>query len=126
MAYYVSLLAAPFVTSTRAVVGFIAVIRLLLFCPQLLPIIVPEGTWTYVTPRKAHWADAGPFKFIGVCSALLWIVQTSVALRDDGFHISRIFGAINDSPAVSALGYDFILSMASLGIWALVVRSDLA
>lgn len=79
-----------------------------------------------MTPRKAHWADAGPFQFISICSALLWVLQTFVALKSTGFDLSRIFSALNDNPAVSALGYDYILSLASFGTWALSVGSDLA
>jgi len=126
VAYYVFVLAVPFVSGTEAFVGISIVIRLLLSWPFLLPGIVPEGGGqSYLTPRKASWIDAGPFQFIGICSALLWLLQTIMTFRDHGFHVGRILGAINDSSAVSALGYDYILSLISIGVWILNVGSDI-
>ncbi len=122
VAYYIFVLAAPFVAGTGAFIGVVILIRLLLVAPLALPAIVTEGGGqSYATPRKAHWADAGPFKFIGICSALLWVLQTFVALKTTGFDLSRIFSSLNDNPAVSALGYDYLLSLVSFGTWALVV-----
>lgn len=126
-AYYVFVLAAPFVAGTSVFVGVVIFIRLLLFGPLILPAVVRQGGGqSYLTPRKASWADGGPFQFIGICSALLWLLQTFVAFKDNGLQISRILGAVNDSPAVSALGYDYVLSLASLGIWAFNIGSDIA
>ena len=126
VAYYVFVLAAPFTAGTGVFITVIAFIRLLLFCPLILPTIVGEGGGqSYLTPRKASWADAGPFKFIGICSLLLWNFQTVVALRDSGLNVGKVLTAINDSPAVSALGYDYIFSLISFGIWAFTVGSDI-
>lgn len=122
VAYYSFVLAAPFVAGTGTFIGVVIFIRLLLVAPLILPAVITEGGGqSYLTPRKAHWADAGPFKFIGICSALLWFLQTFVALNNTGFDPSRIINSLNDNSAVSALGYDYILSLASFGTWALVV-----
>ena len=126
-AYYLFVLSAPFLASTTVFISIVIIIRLLLFCPFVLPALVPEGGGkSYLTPRKAIWADAGPFQFIGVCSALLWILHTFVTLKDIGVHLGKLFSAINDDPSVSALGYDYILSLASLGIWTFNVGKDVA
>ena len=126
VAYYLFVLAAPFAVGTGIFIFVVIIIRLLLFCPFILPAIVSEGGgMSYLTPRKAKWAGAGPFQFIGICSVLLWTMQTLVTLKDNGFHLGIIIGSVNDSPAVSALGFDYVLSLASLAIWALSVGSDL-
>lgn len=118
--YYISVLAAPLVAGTRVFIAVVVLIRLLLIAPLILPAVVAQGGGqSYSTPRKAHWMDACPFYFIGVCSALLWTLQTSVALKSTGFDMRRIFGALNDNPAVSTLGYDFILSLVSIFTWLL-------
>ena len=126
-AYYLFVLSAPFFAGANVFVGIVVMIRFLLFCPFILPAVVPEGGGkSYLTPRKASWADAGPFQFIGVCSALLWLMHTFITLKDNGVHFGKIFSAVNEDYAVSALGYDYILSLVSLGVWALQVGNDVA
>lgn len=39
--------------------------------------------------------------------------------------VSRVFGAISEHPAVSATGWDVVLSGLSLGIWAAVRGLDI-
>lgn len=129
MAYYVFVLLAPFTADGSG--GFFIIIvvfiRLLLFFPLLLPMIVPEGGGkSYLTPRNAGWMDAGPWYFIGVLSVLLWLSQTFTALKDNNGHVGRVLGAVNDSPAVSALGYDYMLSLVTLGFWAFGVGNGIA
>lgn len=127
VAYYIFVLAAPFVAGTGAFIGVVILIRLLLVAPLTLPAIVPNGGGqSYLTPRKAKCADAGPFQFIGICSAMLWILQTFVALKSTGFDLGRILNSLNDNSAISALGYDYTLSLASSGTWALIVAQELA
>jgi len=126
VAYYIFIFAMPFVAGTGAFIGVVILIRLLLVGPLSLPAVVSEGGGqSYLTPRKAHWADAGPFQFIRICSGLLWVLQTFVALKATGFDLGRIFSSLNDNPAVSALGYDYILSLVSFGTWTFVVGRNL-
>lgn len=126
-AYYIFVLAAPRVAGTGAFLAIVILIRLLLVVPLTLPSIVAQGNGqSYLTLRKAHWVYACPFDFIAVCSALLWTFQTFVALYDTGFGPTRIVGALNDNPAVSALGYDFLFSMISIAIWVLLGGRDSA
>ena len=123
--YFIFIFTIPFTAGTGFFIGVVIVIRLLLFTPFILPIIVPEGGGTsYLTPRKSSWVDAGPFGFIAICSALLWSVQTFMALRESEYSVSRITAARDHNPAVSALAYDYILSLVSLGVWAVTVGSD--
>ena len=126
-AYYTFVVAVPFSARTFFFITAVILIRLLLFCPFVLPAVVPEGGGkSFLTPRKASWTDAVPFQFIGILSALLLSLQTFLALRNSGFQAGSILGAINDNPAVSALGYDCVLSLISLGTWAVVVGGDVS
>lgn len=126
-AYYIFVLAAPLVAGTGAFLAVVILIRLLLIVPLILPTIVAKGDGqSYLTPRKAHWTDACPLHFIVVCSALLWTVQSFVALKNTSFGLSRIVGALNDNPAVSALGYDFVLGLISIATWVLLGERDSA
>ena len=63
--------------------------------------------------------------YVGTCSAVLFVVQTVITLREVEFNISRVLDAIHDSPAISALGYDYVLSLVSAGIWNSMVGSYL-
>lgn len=125
LGYYLFVLAAPYVAGTGAFVGVVVVIRLLLFCPLILPTLVAEGGGqSYLTPRKSHWADATPVKFIAICTGLLWTLQIFMVLRENGPYPDKFYNAIHDSPAVSALSYDYILSIVSFGAWNFAFRTN--
>ncbi len=86
----------------------------------------------------------GAYRFIAIASAVLITTQTVVAIRDNlpegykiavpkedsgminhcasvGTAIVKVLGAINDNPAVSALAYDYILSIISFLMWYFLI-----
>ena len=125
--YYVFVGVAPYMIGTNAFIGVVITIRLLLFCPLYLPMIVPSDSGKeYLKARDTQRIFRRIIGYVGICSVVLFVVQTSMTLREIGFNISRVLGAIHDSPAVSALGYDYVLSLVSAGIWNSMAGSYLA
>lgn len=115
---------APYAASTRALIPVVLVIRLLLCCPLVLQMYVPGSWgWDYLNIRDRSTAYISSFRIVGACAVILFFFQTAVALRDHG--PGEILGSINDSPAVSALGYDYLLSLVSAFTWVNLVGSDL-
>lgn len=115
--YYMNLILLPRTVGTRAFIPVILSTRILLICPLLISHLcsrifrgVPKST--VEVPRAygaAYWC-------IISCSAVLFVGQTVIPLKD-GAGISRVVAAINDQPAVSALGWDFLLAIVSLITW---------
>ncbi len=75
-----------------------------------------------------------------ISSNVLFMTQTFIAIKDNLPHsrrndvsrqdpvvvnyfvgiitvVNKVFGAVNDNPAVSALGYDCVLSILSFCVW---------
>ncbi len=139
--YTMSIFLAPFLVGTHMFVPIVFIIRLLLFCPLLLPLVIPRSFKNSHFRRKhVHRAYQGAYKFIVVSSAALVVIQTILAIKDNLFHsprhlvtgqdpitsqrragvttaIARVLEAVNDNPAVSALGYDYVLSVISFLTW---------
>ena len=99
-------------------------IRLLLFCPFLLHLVLPESSVqkSKLIRYHIHSAYEGTYKFTARSSAFLITLQTVLVIKDNyqaglDSAVSRILQALNDSPAVSTLGYDYILSVISLLTW---------
>ena len=125
--YYVFVGLAPYMIGTNAFIGVVIMIRLLLFSPLYLPTIVPSDSGKeYPEARDTQRIFRGSFGYVGICSVVLFVSQTLMALREVGFNGSRVLGAIHDSPAISALGYDYLLSLVSAGFWSSMVGSYLA
>ena len=123
VAYYALIFFAPYAAGTNALISVVIAIRLLLFCPLLLPNVIPQYLGKkQITAQKVYQEYSGAFRIIGVCSALLFAFQTTVALQDYNLKFWKIAAAITDSPAVSALGYDYVLSLASFALWVVMVR----
>lgn len=124
-----------------------ALSRVLPFIPLSLPYILPESFGTVNThPHTTYNTYTTIFRTIAATSALLHLKSTVLALfyntpeshyyRHSLLHpfeeehrsaldrgttaIGRVFGAVNEHPAVGAVGWDVILSGLSLGIWAAV------
>ena len=126
-AYYIFVVLAPYTAGTDSFLGVVGAIRLLLFSPLLLQAAVPGSFGgRSAKARDVYTAYYGSFMFMGACSALLIVVQTAMAFRETAFDPSKVLRSINDSPAVSALGYDYLFSLVSAGVWARIVGSDLA
>ena len=125
--YFLSLLLLPFLVRTRFFIPMVFTLRLLLFCPFLLHLGFLERnleTSNFVR-EHIHGAYKETYKFIAVSSAFLITVQSVMAIKnsqDSGLSSasSRILRAINDDPAVSALGYDYVLSAASFVTWYMI------
>lgn len=128
-----------------------ALSRALPFSFLVLPYIIPES-WgkVYSHPHDSHKAYTRIFQYISVFSALLHVKSTFLALfyntpdstyyRHSLLHpfkeeyrstfdrsttaLGRVFGAIGEHPAVSAQGWDVLLSGLTLGIWATVRGLD--
>ena len=125
--YYVFVGLAPYMIGTNAFIGVVIMIRLLLFCPLYLPMISPsESGKEYLKAGDTQRIFGRIFEYVGTCSVVLFVVQTVMTFREIGFNISRILGAIHDSPAISALGYDYVLSLVSAGLWNSMIGSNLA
>lgn len=125
--YYVFVGLAPYMIGTNAFIGVVITIRLLLFCPLYLPMIVPRDFGKkYLKARDTQRIFRRVMGYVGTCSVVLLIVQTLVTFREMAFNISSVLGAIHDSPAISALGYDYVLSLVSAGLWNSMVGRYLA
>lgn len=125
--YYVFVGVAPYMVATNAFIGVVITIRLLLFCPLYLPTIVPSDLGKkYLKARDTQRIFRRIIGYVGTCSVVLLVVQTLMTFREIGFDISRVLGAIHDSPAISALGYDYVLSLVSACLWNSMVGSYLA
>lgn len=121
--------------------------RILPFVPLALPYILPQRFGSvHAHPHTTYNTYKTIFRTIAVASVLLHTKSTVLALYYNapeshyyrhsllhplrGEHRSaldrytvatgRIFGAINEHPAVSAVGWDVILSGLSLGLWAAI------
>ena len=122
-----------------------ALSRLLPFLLLFLPYTLPSSFGSVLgNPHAAYNNDTKIFRTIATTSALLHLKSTALALfyntpeshyyrhsllhpfkevhrsaLDRGYTaVSRLFGAINEHPTVSAVGWDVLLSGLSLGIWA--------
>ena len=126
-AYYAFVTLAPRVAGTEAFIGVVATIRLLLFCPGFLPTVVPSSFGSKVLKvRDAYRAYYGSTTFIGGGWMMLTVIQTTVALMEEGIESLEFPAAINDSYAVKALAYDVFVGLGSAWIWIDMIRSDLA
>ncbi|RDW78424.1 hypothetical protein BP5796_06276 [Coleophoma crateriformis] len=117
----------------------------------LLPYLIPEswGT-THTHPHSAQKTYTTLFRTISSLSALLHLKSTGMALfystpSSEYYHptllhplnhehrstldrssaaIAKLFGAIGEHPAVSAVGYDVLLSGVSIGLWTAIRSLD--
>ena len=125
-AYYGFAALLPRVTGTEAFIGVVVTARLLLFCPIFLPMVVPSSFGSKVLKvRDAYRACYGSTVCIGGGWMMLTIIETTVALMEEGIESLKFPASINDSRAVKALAYVFV-GLGSTWIWIDMIRSDLA
>lgn len=125
----------------------IAATRVLPFIPLTLPYILPESFGTvHAHPHANYNTYTTIFRTIALHSVLLHLKSTAIALFDNtpesyyyrhsllhpfkeehrsplnpGYtSFSRLLGAVSEHPAVSAVGWDVMLSGLSLGVWAAI------
>lgn len=123
-AYYILLARAPTSIGNPISMSIIIVLlRILLLCPSLLlrASVFFEALGVTSTSTSTQDAQSGGYTTSYVlalfCSSVLFLQQTAWALR--GHKVGEILTAINSSPAVSALGYDFMWYVVSCTVWFL-------
>lgn len=117
LAYYLFVFSAPFVLNEPAFVSVVFVIRLLLLCPfvfriPLFEVFSPKS----IAASSIHSGYLASYNLGFLCSLILCIQQTYVAMNENSF--TTILTAINRDPAVSALGFDFVLYVVLCATWA--------
>jgi hypothetical protein len=135
----------PFASNTPSFMTVSIFSRVLPLSFLWLPYLVPTSWGTVHThPHDAHSTYTALFRTISAISGLLHVKSSATALFyntpesiyyrhsllrpfkeehrsafDRGSTaMGRVFGAIGDHPAVTAMGWDVILSGLSLGVWA--------
>jgi hypothetical protein len=149
---YLAIFLLPFASNTASFPTIAVLSRSLPFGFLALPYIIPKS-WGKVN-RSPHASQAQYtklFRTIATISFLLHVKSTGIGLfynyPEDHFYrhailhpfqdhhhlsttrktttaVGRLLGAITEHPAVSAVGWDVILSGLSLGIWAAVRGLD--
>lgn len=136
----------PFAANTTSFMAMTLLSRLLPFSFLALPYVIPEGWGTiHSHPHESYFIYSTLFRTISTLSAVLHLKSTFLALfytpdstyyRHSLLHpfkeehqstfdrsaiaLGRVFGAIGEHPAVSAVGWDVLLSGLSLGTWAAI------
>lgn len=145
LANFSAIFLIPFAANTPSFMTVSLASRLIPFSFLVLPYVTPTA-WgaVHTHPHSAQSTYTTLFRTISVISAALYLKSTVLALasntpekysyRHSLLHpfqeerlsvlnrgstaVGRLFGAIGEHPAVSAAGWDVILSGLSLGIWA--------
>lgn len=109
--YYVLIALSPTVATSqnysRILLLLVGLIRLLLLAPLFSPV---AGRTPDATPVVAKTtATTG--------SAVLFGYQTLAALRDNSWDVVSVLEAVSENPAVAALGWDCLISVASAAVW---------
>ncbi|TVY38664.1 hypothetical protein LSUB1_G003725 [Lachnellula subtilissima] len=145
VANFTSIFLIPFAANTPSFMTVSIASRIIPFSFLLLPYIIPNSFGKIHThPHSAHSTYTTIFRTISVIAAALHLKSTILALvsntperyayRHSLLHpfqeeklttldrgstaLGRLFGAIGEHPAVSAVGWDVIMSGLSLGVWA--------
>jgi hypothetical protein len=145
IASFMAVFLSPYASNTPSFLRVALAYRILSFAPLLLPFIVPESWGTvHIHPHNAHSAYTALFRTSSIVSILLHGKSTVLAVLfntpDSHYHrhsilhpfkqeqrsvlersstaVGKVLGAIGDHPAVSAVGWDVLLSGMSLGLWA--------
>jgi len=145
LASFGTIFITPYAANTPSFMTVALASKALSFAPLVLPYIIPERLGTvHPHPHDAHSAYLRLFRVMSATSVLLHGKSTVLALLynapDSHFHrhsiilpfykehrslldrtstaVGKVLGAIGDHPAVSAAGWDVLLSGLSLGVWA--------
>jgi hypothetical protein len=148
---YTTIFLLPFASNTPSFPTIAVLSRTLPFTFLALPYVIPSSWGTINnSPHASHAHYATLFRTISTLSFLLHVKSTSLGLfynfpeehsyRHAILHpfqshhqsttnktstaVGRLLGAITEHPAVSAVGWDVIISGLSLGVWAAVRGLD--
>ncbi|KAK4974101.1 hypothetical protein LTR66_011079 [Elasticomyces elasticus] len=120
LAYLVCLLVAPYASGSDYLIPVILVARALLLTPGLLQLYgSPKST---VSPSQSP-SNRRALVWLSCASLAVWSFTTLRTLSKHSIY--EMASAVNSHPAVSALGYDFLLSIVSWAAW-LLVKTDAA
>lgn len=116
-AYFALLAAAQFTIDTGYFMSIVVGLRVLLFWPLALATMLPKSFGHGLPATNVREQNLTQLIVIGLISINLVCIQTMYTLASNGFSFIGMFKAVNDNPAVSALGYDYILGSVSAIVW---------
>ncbi|KAF2169023.1 hypothetical protein M409DRAFT_21034 [Zasmidium cellare ATCC 36951] len=118
-AYCACLFVAPYTARGPSLMPTILAARLLLFVPSFLsqPLDLKEGRSSsqeraFFTQRQAQLAVA--------VYAVLMTVKQLASIAFQGFALSQILMALVSHPAVTSLGFDFLVTAISFSTWSFI------
>lgn len=148
---YGSMFILPYAAGTQSFTNSVLLTRGSTFLPLILPKIVPVK-WgkVHVHPHDTYSSLTTLFRFVSTVSFLLYFKATTTALLynvpNSHYHrhsvlipwdveerstwersttaVGKVIGSISDHPAVTAVGYDVLISGLSLGLWAAFRATD--
>ena len=115
--YYVCLAIVPHIENTGYLVSVVGIIRTFLFWPFLLTTSFASQAACCVSAPKAQENDRLVFTIMGIVTIYYVCIHSMLALAYSGFSFMGLITALNSNPAVSTLGYDYILSLVSAVVW---------
>ena len=123
--YYGALSSIPHTVGKPSFVPIVVLLRTLLFCPFLFRTSIFQSFLgsRAVPLRDVHQSYPMTYRAAFVCSGVLVVRQTISATQENS--VREVFGAVNNNPAVSALGYDFILHLIGFCAYFLVCDSQI-
>jgi hypothetical protein len=126
--YFATLFIAPSTISTKALMPVVLLARSLLFYPYLA--LRPEEITSNSSTRGGNQISENEtehdgfllrYKATAVTTALGYISLQLLHVMQGSFialpQSANLISAITDNYAVSTLGYDFLIAIASLGLW---------
>ena len=116
-------LVSPRKAGERGFMLVIGGIRALLAWPMLAQWALPDIAGKYLTIDEARVKKQKMLVVLAVCMVAMTASQT-LSVFTTGGGLGDIVKAVNSHPAVSALGYDYLLSMLSAVAWHLLVDAD--
>ena len=124
IAYFVLLTAAQYTIDTEYFISVVIALRLLLFWPLALATMLPRSCGHQLPAKDVREENLTQLIVIGLVSINLVCIQTMYTLASNGFSFIGMIKAVNNNPAVSALGYDYILGSVSAIVWLRSTRSS--
>ncbi|KAL8712253.1 MAG: hypothetical protein Q9220_003404 [cf. Caloplaca sp. 1 TL-2023] len=123
LAYYYLLYELPHRTHQPFFLFLVILIRLLLLSTYLGSYFLLPASTKQIIPRgQLHRAYIPSYTTALICSGVVVVWQCFCVLQGTGLRGLRdLKGALSSDPAVSALGWDFLIWVGSVGVWMGVV-----